>query len=151
MHDIYFWPQQLNSGRTGQNSGTPGQKWVTLARIWYFKPPLPEIKSKVNEGLYRKMSVVCLLCFMLGFCFYVCIVYFASDKVFIKEFYCCCCCCCCCSYYSYYYYSQWVTRLRFSRPSTNRRQLHTDMLFVPVTLDIWTWSRYPEDISAFQK
>ena len=31
---------------------------------------------------------------MSGFCLYVCIVYFASDKVFNKEFY----------YYYYYYY-----------------------------------------------
>ena len=37
--------------------------------------------------------------FYVGFCLYVCIVYFASDKVFIQEFY----------YYYYYYYCLYIT------------------------------------------
>ena len=44
-----------------------------------------------------------LALFYVGFCLYVCIVYFACDKVFIKEFY----------YYYYYYYYNNLRKLYY--------------------------------------
>ena len=45
--------------------------------------------AKLCLNFKRSSYNVLLFLFYVGFCLYVCIVYFASDKVFIKEFYYC--------------------------------------------------------------
>ena len=75
-----------------------------------------------------------LALFYVGFCLYVCIVYFASDNVFIKEFY----------YYYYYYYYYYLQNVQkctlVSKPSFAQKVFLFMAIYSLLRLISWNMS-----------